>query len=135
MISIELETGGSIVITTRDITGNADMVSTTYPNLVTDVEKGNQILIDDGNIEFSVTEVSSDEVKCKIVIGGVLKPHKGMNLPGTHVSAPAISAKDLADIEFAVREGVDLLALSFVRSPGDVTKAIFIENFQICLPL
>ncbi|MFC1607889.1 pyruvate kinase [Candidatus Latescibacterota bacterium] len=133
---IDLETGGSIVITTRNIIGNADRVSTTYPNLVTDVEKGNRILLDDGNIELSVTDVSSDEVRCEIVIGGVLKPNKGMNLPGIHVSAPAISAKDLCDIEFAVREGVDLLALSFVRTPDDVKKAKkIVANFGSDIPI
>ena len=134
--SFTLSAGKEIVITTREVVGNADRVSTTYPNLVTDIEKGNRILIDDGNIELKVLDVKPDEVRCVVEIGGELKPHKGMNLPGAEISAPAISAKDLADIEFAVRESVDFLALSFVRTPEDVVKAKkVIANYGSDIPV
>ena len=121
--TVTLTPGSEITITTSEIKGNADIVSTTYPNLVSDVEKGDRILIDDGRIELKVLEVRSEEVRAAVVVGGVLKPHKGMNLPGVNISAPAVSAKDFRDIEFAVQEELDFLALSFVRTPEDVIKA------------
>ncbi len=134
--SVKLEAGKELIITTRDIAGNAKQVSTTYHNLVSDVNKGDRILIDDGNIEICVEQVRPEEVTARVIIGGILKPRKGMNLPGVAVSAPAISAKDFKDIEFAVKEGFDLLALSFVRSPEDVAKAKkLVENYNSDIPV
>ena len=121
--SVFLEAGKELTITTRTVMGSASLVSTTYPNLVSDVEKGDRILIDDGNLELKVLVVSPEEVKTLIVIGGDLKPHKGMNLPGVKVSAPSISTKDFSDMEFAVKNGLDFLGLSFVRTSDDVLKA------------
>jgi len=121
--SFTVKTGDELIITTRNIIGSPGIVSTTYPNLVSDVEKGNHILIDDGNIELTVTDVRPEEVKTTVVFGGKIKEHKGMNLPGVNISAPTISTKDFSDIEFAVEEGIDILALSFVRTPDDVVKA------------
>ena len=121
--SIALEMGKELIITTHEVLGNAEVVSTTYHNLVSDVEKGNRILLDDGNIELVVLEVRPEEVKTRVVVGGDLKSHKGMNLPGVKVSAPAISTKDFMDMEFAVQHGFDYIGLSFVRSPDDVSKA------------
>jgi pyruvate kinase len=121
--SFHLEKGDTLTVTTREVIGKPGLVSTTYPNFVSDIDQGIHVLIDDGAIELEVIEVKSEEVKTKVIVGGVLKQHKGMNLPGVKISAPAISAKDFSDIEFAVHEGVDLLALSFIRSPDDVVKA------------
>ncbi len=134
--SINLKEGDELTITTRPIIGNQNIISTTYPNFVSDIEKGNRVFIDDGNIELTVTDVRPQEVKTTVLVGGELKEHKGMNLPGTDVSAPAISAKDFSDIEFAVKEGVDILALSFVRSPDDVVKAKkLISNYGSDIPI
>ena len=134
--SINLKAGDELTITTCQIVGNQNVVGTTYPNFVSDVEKGNRVLIDDGKIELTVTDVKPGEVKTKVVIGGELKEHKGMNLPGVAVSAPAISAKDFSDIEFAVKEGIDILALSFVRTPDDVIKAKkLISNYGSDIPV
>lgn len=121
--SFPLNRGDGLVVTTREVIGKPGLVSTTYPNFVSDIEKGKRVLIDDGNIELEVIEIRPEEVKTVVKVGGVLKAHKGMNLPGVKISAPAISAKDFSDIEFSVREGIDLLGLSFVRSPDDVIKA------------
>jgi len=121
--SFDLNAGDSLTLTTRTVVGKPGLVSTTYPNFVSDIEAGKRILIDDGNIELAVEDVRPEEVKTNVLVGGNLKEHKGMNLPGVKVSAPAISAKDFSDIEFSVQEGVDLLALSFVRSPHDIVKA------------
>ena len=134
--AVTLDEGAELTVTTREVTGTADIVSTTYPNLVSDVNKGDRILIDDGRLELVVEQVRPEEVKTRVIIGGELKPHKGMNLPGVNVSAPAISTKDFRDIEFAAREGFDLLALSFVRTPGDVDKAKkLIENYNSDIPV
>ncbi|MFC1692216.1 pyruvate kinase [Candidatus Latescibacterota bacterium] len=133
---VTLHNGDELTITTRDVIGTSSLVSTSYHNLVSDVDRGNTILIDDGAIELKVEEVKPEEVRTRVVIGGELKPHKGMNLPGIAVSAPAISAKDIKDIEFAVEEGFDFLALSFVRSPDDVVRAKkLIENYNADIPI
>lgn len=134
--SVQLRAGEVLIITTRDVAGNSDLVSTTYPNLISDVNRGDRILIDDGSLELTVEEVRPEEVQTRVVIGGELKPHKGMNLPGVSVSAPAISTKDFKDIEFAVKEGFDYLALSFVRTPDDVVKAKkLLENYNSDIPV
>ena len=134
--SFILRTGEELTITSREVVGTAALVSTTYPNLVSDVTKGDRILIDDGLLELRVEEVRPEEVRTRIVVGGVLKPRKGMNLPGVAVSAPAISAKDFKDIEFAIHEDFDMLALSFVRTPQDVEKARrLIANYSSDIPV
>ena len=134
--SIMLEAGKEIVITTKEVVGNAGMISTTYPNLVSDIEKGGSILIDDGKIELEILDIRPENVRCVVKYGGALKPHKGMNLPGADISAPAISAKDMGDIDFAVKEGIDFLALSFVRTPEDVVKAKkIIANYGSDIPV
>jgi len=134
--SVTLEEGKEITITTRDVIGNAQLISTTYHNIVSDVNCGDRILIDDGNIELVVDKVRPEDVKAIVIIGGELKPRKGMNLPGVTVSAPAISTKDFKDIEFAVKEKFDLLALSFVRSPEDVLKAKkLVANYNSDIPV
>lgn len=95
----------------------------TYENLARDVKPGARILIDDGLIELVVTVVSDEAVECKVLTGGRIASHKGINLPGTCVSAPTLSDKDRMDLRFGVTQGVDYVALSFVRGPEDVTEA------------
>ena len=133
---IMLTAGDDLVITTKDVVGDSARVSTTYDNLPSDIERGNRILIDDGRLELKVVDVRSDEVNAKVIIGGILKPHKGMNLPGVNVSAPAVNNKDMSDIEFSCREGVDYIALSFVRDPRDIVKTKrLITNFGSDIPV
>jgi pyruvate kinase len=120
---IELKTGGELTITTEDVLGNDKRVSTTYLGLPRDVKVGDQILLDDGYLALAVTSVSDHEVKTVVVTGGILKNNKGINLPGVDVSAPALSEKDRVDIGFALRHGIDYVALSFVRRPEDVLEA------------
>src|SRR5690606_5329436 len=90
------------------------------PLLAKDVGKGNRILLDDGLMELRVTDVKGDRVFCNVVRGGLLKQNKGINLPGIRVSAPALTEKDLVDLEFALEQGVDYIGLSFVQRPEDV---------------
>lgn len=98
-------------------------VPVTYPQLVRDVRPGSRILIDDGLIELSVTGVSGGSVDCVVKTGGVILSHKGINAPGTAISAPTLTDKDRADIRMGIELGVDLLALSFVRGPEDIAAA------------
>ncbi len=95
----------------------------TYPQLARDVQSGARILIDDGRVELTATTVSGGAVECRVKIGGLVTSNKGLNLPGTSVSAPTLTDKDRGDIRFGVARQVDYLALSFVRSPDDIRAA------------
>jgi pyruvate kinase len=120
---IDLKPGATLTITTDDIVGDEHRVSTTYAGLPRDVKAGDQILLDDGYLSLAVTHVRDREVDTIVVTGGILKNNKGINLPGVDVSAPALSEKDRIDIGFALRQGVDYVALSFVRRAEDVIEA------------
>jgi pyruvate kinase len=118
--AVELVAGRAITITTRDVLGTAEVISTTYEGLPADAKVGDRILLDDGLMELHVVAVDEDEVRCEIITGGTLKEHKGINLPGVHVSAPSLTEKDREDLDFGLEQGVDFVALSFVRRPEDV---------------
>ncbi|MDQ3655918.1 MAG: pyruvate kinase [Chloroflexota bacterium] len=124
----EVMVGDVMRICTHPVRGTRKRISTSYADLGKDVRAGDHILIDDGLIEVLVIDVEQDtdwgdEVVACVVHGGLVKPQKGINLPGTNVSAPAMTSKDIADLEFGVQLGVDMVALSFVRSPLDVIDA------------
>jgi pyruvate kinase len=97
-------------------------VPVTYDHIATDVKVGGRILVNDGLLEFIVSNVSENRVTVRTVHGGMISSHKGMNMPGTDVSAPSLTAKDREDITFAVNQGVEYLALSFVRRPEDIAE-------------
>lgn len=117
---IVLETGAETVITTKEVVGTPDKFQTQYDALPQDVKPGNHILLDDGALELEVILSSGDEVRAKVLRGGCLKDHKGMNLPGVAVSAPSVTEKDLNDLKVGISEGVDFVALSFIRKPEDL---------------
>jgi len=117
---VEIVPGQEITITTRKLVGNAQIISTTYESICTDVSAGDTILIDDGNLELRVNSTSHDEVKCQVIYGGILKSKKGINLPNTPVSAPSLTEKDEEDLYFGLENEVDWIALSFVRKAEDV---------------
>ncbi|HTH57981.1 MAG TPA: pyruvate kinase [Cyclobacteriaceae bacterium] len=117
---VELKPGQELIITTKQLLGNNEIVSTSYENLPNDVKVGDMILIDDGKIELKVREVRDNDVVCAVVYGGPLKPRKGINLPFTKVTAPSLTEKDLADLEFGLKNRVDWVALSFVRKATDI---------------
>lgn len=119
---VRLRSDADFAITTRTISGSAEQVSTTYPQLVDDVSKGDAILLDDGLIRLQVQSVKGQTVHCRVVTGGVLKENKGINLPGVSVSAPSLSEKDRRDVNFGIQNGVDYFALSFVRSAADLQQ-------------
>jgi pyruvate kinase len=116
----EIQAGQTIVITTRELVGNNEIVSTSYKELPRDVRVGDMILIDDGKIELKVEEVRDVDVVAKVVYGGPLKSRKGINLPYTKVSTPSLTEKDLEDLMFGLKQGVDWIALSFVRKATDI---------------
>ncbi len=125
---VRLVTGQSLEICTEPVEGTAERVSTSYADLGKDIRPGDTVLIDDGLIELRVTSIERDTrwgdlAHTMVVHGGDLKPQKGINLPGTNVSQPALTPKDLSDLAFGIGLGVDMVALSFVRSPQDVIDA------------
>ncbi|MCK0113821.1 pyruvate kinase [Ornithinimicrobium sp. F0845] len=117
---IELAPGDTFTITVRDVPGDKDIVGTTYDGLAGDVQVGDDLLIDDGKVQLKVTDVTETDVVTTVVIGGAVSDHKGINLPGTAVSVPAMSEKDAEDLRWALRTRVDVIALSFVRSGKDI---------------
>jgi pyruvate kinase len=116
-------TGEEVRITVDDIVGTHDRVSTTYKELAKDAKAGDRLLVDDGKIGLTVTGVEGNDVICRVTEGGPISNNKGVSLPGMDVSVPALSEKDIEDLEFALKLGVDFVALSFVRSPADVELA------------
>jgi len=117
---IELDAGATVTVTTRDVVGEAGLVPSQYESLAHDVAPGDRIMLDDGALELRVERIEGTEIRCKVIHGGTLKDHKGINLPGVNVSAPSLTEKDRADAAFALALGVDFIALSFVRTPEDV---------------
>jgi len=119
-----LKPGAHITITTRSTVGDAERVSTCYRGLPRDVTPGDRILLDDGLLELRVLGKTQTDVCCEVVVGGALSEHKGINLPGVLVSAPAMTAKDRNDLACGLKLGVDAVALSFVRRAADVQVAL-----------
>jgi pyruvate kinase len=116
----QLATGADFVISTEPIIGSSDRASTTYASLASEVGVGDEILADDGMVRLQVVAVTGSEIRCRIVQGGPVGDHKGLNLPGVDISAPALTPKDVDDLRVALAIGVDLVALSFVRRASDV---------------
>ncbi|MBT1705487.1 pyruvate kinase [Chryseosolibacter indicus] len=115
-----IERGQELTITTKQLLGNAQIVSTSYTLLPNDVNIGDMILVDDGKIELKVKSVKGIDVVTEVVYGGPLKSRKGINLPFTKVTAPSLTEKDLKDLEFGLKNDVDWIALSFVRKADDI---------------
>jgi pyruvate kinase len=120
--ALELHTGDSFYFTNENRMGDKDGVYISYPNFHNDVKVGEKILLDDGKIEVRVAEITADnKVKAEALTDGVLLPRKGVNLPDTNISLPSLSEKDLKDLDFIIGQGIDWVALSFVRKPEDIT--------------
>ncbi|HEX8710548.1 MAG TPA: pyruvate kinase [Terracidiphilus sp.] len=119
-VPVLLKAGHRLTITPREVPGTASLVGTTFKTLAENVEQGSRILLSDGLIELRVHEVDGDEVVCEIVNGGVLGENKGINLPGVLVRTPSLTEKDAEDLEFALKIGMDAIAVSFVRTAEDV---------------
>ncbi len=127
---IQLVAGNKFTITTDDIIGDETKVAVTYANFAKDLKVGNRVLIDDGLVELVVESIEGNNVHCVIINSGVLSHKKGVNLPDSKVSLPALTEKDIADIKFGITQGFDYIAASFIRSANDVLeiKKILKEN-------
>jgi len=117
---IRLKEKTSVMITTRNVPGEPELIPSQYAGLAREVKVGDPILLDDGAMELKVTRKCGDSVEALVVRGGELKDHKGMNLPGTHLHVSALTAKDRKDALYCIRGEADYIALSFVRTPGDI---------------
>ncbi|HEX9614006.1 MAG TPA: pyruvate kinase, partial [Bacteroidota bacterium] len=118
--AVKLVKGQEFVFTVEDVVGDSTRVSTTYKALPQDVQKGDTILVDDGNIKMTVLATGKSEVRCTVLNDGVLKDKKGMNLPGVRISASSLTEKDREDLKFGLANDVDYVALSFVRTADDI---------------
>src|SRR5215213_3429375 len=119
--SMLVEPGDVLTFTNEKVTGTKERLYVSYPNLHSDVKVGNLILIDDGKLEVKVIEIARNkDVKVQVTMGGILSSKKGINLPDTKVSLPALTEKDLIDLEFIIEQQLDWVALSFVRSVKDI---------------
>ena len=116
----ELLRGDTFTITTDDIAGTKDRVSTTYKGLPGDCKAGDAIMIDDGKVSVQVVQVKGNDVITKVIQPGMVSNNKGINLPGVAVSLPALSEKDIADLRWGLKAGADFIALSFVRNAADI---------------
>jgi pyruvate kinase len=119
---VELKQNSRITLTTRPVRGNGQLISTGFRPLPREVRSGSRILLSDGRIELHVERASGRDIVCRVVEGGELGEHQGINLPGVALNISALTAKDREDLKFAVQQGVDYVALSFVRSPDDVLE-------------
>src|ERR1700726_1299014 len=114
-----LKGGSQLTITPRVSPGTATLVGTVFKTLAENLEQGSRILLSDGLIELRVEKVHGDDVVCEIVNGGMLGENKGINLPGIPVKVPSLTEKDEEDLIFAIGQGVDTVAVSFVRTAAD----------------
>jgi pyruvate kinase len=117
-----LSAGAEFSLTARPVEGTASLASTTYDRLPHDVKPGDRILLVDGLIELNVLDVAGDTVRCRVISGGDIGDHRGINLPGVAVSAKSVTPKDRDDLRFGIEQGVDAVAVSFIRGPEDVLE-------------
>ena len=120
---VELIEKSEVIITTDKMIGTADRFSINYAQLPQDVQAGEKILLDDGKLSLEILETNgSNEIKTKVIFGGKLSSHKGVNLPNTKISLPSLTEKDLVDLKFALKHNIDWIGLSFVRSAKDIVE-------------
>ncbi len=120
--SINLVDGNKFILTSDDVEGSEEIISINYPDLALSAKVGSLILLDDGKLELLVKEIKGSQVITEIIQGGMLKPRKGVNLPGADLTIRALTEKDLADLKFGMAHDIDVLALSFVRSAEDINR-------------
>jgi pyruvate kinase len=119
-LPVHLLAGQKLTITAREVPGTSSLISTTFPTLAENLEPGARILLSDGLIELRVKAIHGEDVECEVINGGMLGEHKGINLPGIPVRVPSLTKKDEEDLKFAIRNGADAIAVSFVRTAKDI---------------
>lgn len=125
---VALKAGDTITITTENIIGDEKRISINYQNFPKEVKIGDHVMVDDGKKKFEVVSISGEEVLCKILVGGETKGKRGVNLPDSDISIKSLTEKDMADLEFGIKNNVDYIALSFVRHPSDIIELRDILN-------
>ena len=120
--SVELKRGDIFILTTRNVQGNSKIVSVSYKSFYKDVKVNDIVLLDDGLIKLKVERIKGKDVICKVIFGGVLSNHKGLNLPGNILSVSALTEKDKKDLRFGIKKDIDFVALSFVQKPEDIRE-------------
>jgi pyruvate kinase len=134
--AIEIKDGQDFYLTNKDLIANSQIASVNYENLFLDIKKDATILIDDGKIELKVIETLEDRLHCKVITGGILRPNKGVNFPGTTLSISSITEKDKKDIVFGIKNRVDFIAVSFVQKPSDVMEVKeIISSYNSKIPI
>lgn len=125
---VNLKAGDHITLTPENIVGDEKRVSINYPTLHKELKPGNIIMVDDGKKKFEVVEIKGTDIKCKILVGGETKGKRGVNLPGAYLKVSSLTAKDKKDVIFGIKNKVDIVAFSFVRTPDDVKELRGILN-------
>ena len=118
--TVTLQKGNQVVLTTDDVIGSAERMSISYKKLPHDIEVGADILINDGKLRLEVLEIKENDIVCEVKVGGTIREKRGVNLPGTSLSIPAMTEKDLQDVQMGIEEGFDFVALSFVQTAKDI---------------
>jgi pyruvate kinase len=133
---VNLKPGALFTLTSRRVPGGEGQVSISYPRLPAEVRPGDTLLLSDGALELAVLRTSTRDIVCRVVVGGPLSSHKGINVPSRSIKAPSLTRKDKKDLAFGIRHGVDYVALSFVREAGDIAAARrFMEKRGAAIPL
>ena len=133
---VTLTRGDEISLTTRKVLGTGQTIPVTYPRLAKDLKTGDSVLLDDGRLELKVIKKGAGDLRCKVIRGGVLRSHKGVNVPGANLSLPSLSHKDKADLRFGIAQGVDYIALSFVRTANDIIATrLFLKAHGADIPI
>ncbi|GAX63041.1 pyruvate kinase [Candidatus Scalindua japonica] len=134
--SVCLEAGQTFILSNEDVLGDENKTFVSYPKLTAEVKAGNRILLADGSIELCVVKTDAKNVTCKVQVGGELSSHKGINLPGSSLSVQAFTEKDHKDLKFGLEQGVDYVAMSFVRSKEDIVRMKeFLKNINRQVPI
>lgn len=118
-----LKPGAHVMITPRDVPGTESVIATTFPNLADEVAPGSRILLSDGKLSLLVLAIHGRDVECEVIDGGSLSEHQGINIPGSVASLPSLTEKDYKDLAFGLNHGIDMVAISFVRTANDVMEA------------
>jgi pyruvate kinase len=133
---VRLTAGAEFTITGKDVPGDNAEATTTYPGLASDVRAGDQILVDDGRVVLEVLRTQGDRVRTRVLVGGGVSDHKGLNVPGVKLNVPALGAKDERDLRWALDLRADMIALSFVQGPGDAAPVrAIMDEMRAPLPV
>ncbi len=131
-----LKVGGDFSLISADVSGDEHRASVNFPEVLNDMRAGDTVFLNDGAIQLRVLSATKSEIKCKIIVGGLLTAHRGINVPGVKLTIPSITDEDLGHLAFGIEQGVDIVAISFVRSVGDILRIRqFLEGKRASVPL